>query len=92
MARYDYECLLCKQVFEVDQKMNDPLFKTHVEATQEKCNGEVQRIITGGSGVIFKGTGWTPKHYTKTGKKLAKLDNAISQMGVEDESQGWTKE
>ena len=49
------------------------------------------RIITGGAGIIFKGKGWTPKFGSKTGRKTSKIDDALNQMGVVDESEGWTK-
>lgn len=53
MPTYDYECLTCGHVFEAFQMMSDePL------DTCPKCQGKVRRMIGGGMGVIFKGSGF----------------------------------
>lgn len=57
MPHYDYQCESCKYKFEVFQKITDEPIKKCPE-----CGKKVQRIITGGVGTIFLGTGWTPKH------------------------------
>lgn len=56
MPKYDYECLNedCDvETFEVNQKISDERLK---ECT--KCNGEVRRIITGGTGFVNKSGGF----------------------------------
>ena len=89
---YQYQCKLCGENFNLIQSMKDDPIKLHKENKESKCEGEVVRIITGGTGIIFKGTGWTPKHYNRTGKKLDKIDRALGKMGnVEDASGGWSK-
>lgn len=53
MPTYDYECKKCEQVFEVFQSMTEqPL------TTCELCGGQVKRLIGGGAGIIFKGSGF----------------------------------
>ena len=53
MPNYDYECQSCGHVFEVFQNMSDPpLTKC------PKCNKKVKRLIGGGLGIIFKGSGF----------------------------------
>ena len=53
MPTYEYECQKCHNRFEVLQSMNDdPLTDC------PKCDGRVKRLIGGGSGIIFKGTGF----------------------------------
>lgn len=53
MPTYTYQCEQCKYQFEEFQKMSDaPL------TTCPTCNGKVHRLITGGSGLIFKGSGF----------------------------------
>jgi putative FmdB family regulatory protein len=53
---YEYECNSCNHKFEAEQSMRDkPLSKC------PKCNKKIHRIISGGTGFILKGTGWTPK-------------------------------
>ena len=60
---YDYVCLnkKCDHKFEEIQNINDDkLVKC------PKCNEmTLVRLISGGNGVIFRGTGWTPKYYNK---------------------------
>ncbi len=53
MPTYDYECRVCGHTFEATQSMFDEPLKECV-----KCGKDVRRIICGGSGVIFKGSGF----------------------------------
>ena len=60
MPTYEYKCQTCGYTFEKFQGMNDkPLKKC------PKCNGTVQRLISGGAGVIFKGAGFYSNDYAK---------------------------
>jgi len=53
MPTYEYECKSCGHDFEVFQNMSDaPLNEC------PQCGGELRRLINGGSGVIFKGSGF----------------------------------
>ena len=53
MPTYEYECKSCGYYFDVFQNMSDrPL------TTCPQCGKEVRRIINGGSGIIFKGSGF----------------------------------
>ncbi|MDR2786071.1 MAG: zinc ribbon domain-containing protein [Treponema sp.] len=53
MPTYEYECKDCGHTFEVFQSMSDAPLKICPE-----CGKEVRRLINGGSGVIFKGSGF----------------------------------
>jgi len=53
MPTYEYECKNCSHSFEIFQSMSDPPVKEC-----PKCGKEVRRIIFGGTGVIFKGSGF----------------------------------
>ena len=53
MPTYEYECKTCGHNFEVFQSMSDPALKDCPE-----CGKEVRRLIFGGTGVIFKGSGF----------------------------------
>jgi len=53
MPTYEYECKSCGHSFEVFQAMSDEPLKTCA-----KCGKEVRRLIFGGAGVIFKGSGF----------------------------------
>jgi len=65
MPTYDYECEKCGHSFEHFQKMSDELLKKC-----PKCGKKVHRLIGGGSGIIFKGSGFYETDYKKkTGSK-----------------------
>ena len=59
MPTYDYECEKCGR-FELFQSMKDDPIKEC-----PKCKGIVHRLIGGGSGIIFKGTGFYETDYKK---------------------------
>jgi putative FmdB family regulatory protein len=53
MPTYDYRCLACGHRFEAMQRITEaPLSRC------PKCKGKVKRLIGGGAGVIFKGSGF----------------------------------
>jgi putative FmdB family regulatory protein len=53
MPTYGYECKSCGHTFDVFQSMSDEPLKIC-----PKCGRTVRRLINGGSGVIFKGSGF----------------------------------
>jgi putative FmdB family regulatory protein len=53
MPTYSYECKSCGHNFDVFQSMSDEPVKVCPE-----CGREVRRLIKGGTGVIFKGSGF----------------------------------
>lgn len=53
MPTYEYICKKCKHMFEMFQSMFDAPRKTCPE-----CKGAVRRLVSGGSGLIFKGSGF----------------------------------
>jgi len=63
MPTYEYECTHCNKIFDIFQKITDEPFKEC-----PKCNKKIHRLITGGSGVIFKGPGFYATDYRKPGK------------------------
>jgi len=53
MPTYEYECTSCGKSFEAFQSMSDaPL------STCPSCGKKVRRRINGGTGIIFKGSGF----------------------------------
>lgn len=60
MPTYEYECTKCKETFEMFQKINDPAPKGC-----PRCGGKVRRLISGGCGLIFKGSGFYITDYKK---------------------------
>jgi putative FmdB family regulatory protein len=53
MPTYEYECKVCGHRFDAFQSMQDDPLKICPE-----CGKELRRLIFGGSGVIFKGSGF----------------------------------
>ena len=53
MPTYEYECKSCGHNFETFQAITDEPVKTC-----PKCGADVRRLIFGGTGVIFKGSGF----------------------------------
>jgi len=54
MPTYNYICLACNKKFSIFQNMND----TSVSDCENCKNGKLEKIISGGSGLIFKGSGF----------------------------------
>ncbi|AKH76426.1 zinc ribbon domain-containing protein [Leptospira interrogans] len=64
MPTYDYKCKACGQIFEQFHSMkDDPIKDCHLCGKK----GEVERMISNGSGIIFKGTGFYVTDYKKSG-------------------------
>jgi putative FmdB family regulatory protein len=71
MPTYEYECGACEHRFEKYQSMNDKPVKQCPECGKSK----VQRVISGGAGVLFKGSGFYQTDYRSKGyKESAKKD------------------
>jgi putative FmdB family regulatory protein len=64
MPTYEYKCTKCSHCFEVFQKITDTPVKIC-----PVCKGKVKRLISGGSGLIFKGTGFYITDYKKKVEK-----------------------
>lgn len=65
MPTYEYECESCGYKFTKLQKMSDD-----PEKICPKCKKSVHRIISGGVGVIFKGSGFYTTDYKRAGNKI----------------------
>ncbi len=58
MPTYEYKCSKCEEAFEFFQKISEePIRECPV------CKGELKRLISGGAGVIFKGSGFYTTDY-----------------------------
>ena len=70
MPPYEYRCNECGHEFEVFQNMSDDPVKTC-----PVCNGCVERLISAGGGLLFKGSGfYTTDYRSDSYKKAAKED------------------
>lgn len=58
MPTYEYECEKENKRFDAFQKMTDPALTKCPD-----CGGPVKRLLSGGAGVIFKGTGFYGTDY-----------------------------
>jgi len=61
MPTYEYKCKACGHVFESFHSMTDNTIKKCPQ-----CDGKVQRLISGGAGIIFKGSGFYATDYADT--------------------------
>lgn len=70
MPTYDYQCDKCGHLFEAFQNMSDDPLKECPSCNEES----LRRLISGGSGVIFKGSGFyvTDSRGNKSGGAGAK--------------------
>jgi len=86
MPTYEYKCIKCEKVFDHFQSMTDkPLSKCKF------CKGKVTRMIGGGAGIIFKGSGFYITDYKNssssrskekdTSGKSIRLENQRRKMG-----------
>ncbi len=76
MPTYEYECTKCGHTFEAFQSMSDkPISKC------PKCKSSVRRLIHGGLGVIFKGSGF----YSTDNKRGSVLSGGNGGSGKEKE-------
>jgi|TARA_B110000196_G_scaffold258197_1_gene228884 putative FmdB family regulatory protein len=79
MPTYEYECKKCGHHFETMQSIKDDPIK---KCLKEECpegtgKGTVQRLIGGGGGLLFKGSGFYITDYRSDNyKKSAKADTA----------------
>ena len=64
MPTYDYKCSSCGYRFEVFQGISEKQLEKCPQ-----CGGTVQRMISGGSGLIFKGPGFYINDYKKNKQK-----------------------
>ena len=70
MPTYEYECTKCHHHFEIEQSIKDEPRKRC-----PKCRGKVIRLISGGVGVIFRGSGFHVTDYRSDSyKKDAEKD------------------
>jgi putative FmdB family regulatory protein len=74
MPTYEYECEKCKKRFEIFQSI-----KEHPIAKCPNCRGKMQRLISSGSGIIFKGKGFYATDYrSKDYKQKQREEKNIS--------------
>jgi putative FmdB family regulatory protein len=76
MPTYEYECTKCKRIFEKFQSITaEPL----TTCAFEGCGGTVKRLVSGGAGFLFKGSGFYETDYrSESYKKKAQAESSQS--------------
>ena len=89
MPTYDYICNECGEKFEYFQPMSTAPLTEYPHYKDENCS--VKRLISGGSGLIFKGSGFyltdyknSPKEKNKNNKSKKKSDKKIEKEKTVD--------
>lgn len=80
MPTYDYHCSKCDNTFEVFQSMKDK-----PSAKCPECGSKAKRLIGGGGGIIFKGSGFYETDYKK---KKADKPSSCPKAGSSDGCKG----
>ncbi len=79
MPTYEYECRACNHSFELFQAMSDEPVKVCPE-----CGGSVRRMIGGGTGIIFKGSGFYVTDSKKSSSSASSSRSAGSRPKKQD--------
>ena len=72
MPTYDYICSKCNYKFERFQSMSDEPIRVC-----PNCGGVVRRLISGGTGLIFKGSGYYETDYKRKSNSPEVLNKPI---------------
>ena len=90
MPTYHYVCAKCDHEFEHFQSMTDAPLR---QCPKDKCGqkkwgkGSVKRVLSGGAGIIFKGSGFYSTDYRSEGyKQAAKKESEASAPAKESAS------
>lgn len=77
MPTYEYLCESCGFKFETFQKMTD-------EALKEcpKCRGKLRKLISGGGGLLFKGSGFYATDYRSESYKAKEKEEKKSHSTI----------
>ena len=81
MPTYEYECRKCGNRFDEFQKMSaKPVAKC------PKCGAKATRLLSGGAGLVFKGSGFYLTDYGRAGQK-PRSESSESSSGTEPKSE-----
>jgi putative FmdB family regulatory protein len=71
MPTYAYSCPQCGHTYEKLQKITDD-----TRAKCPECGRRGERVITGGAGIVFKGSGFYATDYKRSGREPAEPSGA----------------
>ena len=80
MPTYEYECLKCRRVFEIRQRISEPAL-----TVCDVCGGEVRRLLSAAP-FILKGAGWYVTDYPSESRKQALQSEKSSEKSTSEKS------
>ena len=87
MPTYEYECPKCGTQFELFQKMS-----AKPAAKCPKCGAQAKRLLSGGAGLVFKGSGFYLTDYGRAGQKpRSESESASGESKSESKSDAKTE-
>ena len=81
MPTYEYECLKCRRVFEIRQRISEPAL-----TVCDACGGEVRRLLSAAP-FILKGAGWYVTDYPSESRKQALKSEKSSEKSSDKSSE-----
>ena len=81
MPTYEYECLKCRRVFEIRQRISEPAL-----TVCDACGGEVRRLLSAAP-FILKGGGWYVTDYPSESRKQALKSEKSSEKSSDKSSE-----
>jgi putative FmdB family regulatory protein len=81
MPTYEYECLKCRRVFEIRQRISEPAL-----TVCDVCGGEVRRLLSAAP-FILKGGGWYVTDYPSESRKQALQSEKSSEKSSDKSSE-----
>ena len=81
MPTYEYECLKCRRVFEIRQRISEPAL-----TACDVCGGEVRRLLSAAP-FILKGAGWYVTDYPSESRKQALKSEKSSEKSSDKSSE-----
>ena len=80
MPTYEYQCEVCRYQVDYFQSMKEP-----AKTVCPRCQGKLNRMVTKGAGLIFKGTGFYETDYKRRDSGTGK-NNGNSRHVTKEES------
>ncbi|HEY2804996.1 MAG TPA: FmdB family zinc ribbon protein [Gemmatimonadales bacterium] len=82
MPTYDYKCPKCGKEFQQVQKIT-----AKAGAKCPRCGSKAERQLSGGAGLVFKGSGFYLTDYGRSGQTPRKSESSESSSGEKSTSE-----
>jgi len=83
MPTYSYQCKVCDNIVDIFQDMSDAVLEK-TNCIKCKKESKVKRLISGGSGMIFKGSGFYLTDYTDYGKSPSNKKKDLKEKKIDN--------